>query len=292
MHYVYLLKSKKNSQKIYIGSTDNLKRRLEEHNSGKSQFTRRYMPWKLLYYEAYSERLLAETREQRLKYNGNAIRELKKRVGIFPNKNFRKSGAGFTLIELLVSIGIMSVILMLILASYTNVMQTKIKSMSQSEASQDGQNIINEMVKNIRKCKLSYALYGDSIPGNNVTTTLILEDLGETATSTLTYIAYRRCSPDGVNYVIQKCQGTSCDLSESCLSENNFKTLSMSNLDVDKLDFHISPTTDPYEPGASIFFHPRVTIVMKFHSTRQLKGGGSTELIIQRTAPQEWQQKR
>ena len=43
-------------------------------------------------------------REQRLKYNGNALRELKKRIGLI------KSGAGFTLVEILVSIVVLIVV--------------------------------------------------------------------------------------------------------------------------------------------------------------------------------------
>jgi len=43
-------------------------------------------------------------REHRLKYNGNGIRELKKRIGLF------KSGAGFTLIELLIVIAVLGIL--------------------------------------------------------------------------------------------------------------------------------------------------------------------------------------
>lgn len=81
MYYVYILKSVKNNQ-IYMGSTNNLRRRVTEHNDGVVSSTKRYMPWKLFYYEAYPTEKLARTREKRLKYNGNAIRELKKRIGL------------------------------------------------------------------------------------------------------------------------------------------------------------------------------------------------------------------
>jgi predicted GIY-YIG superfamily endonuclease len=52
MYYVYLLK-KYNDDEIYIGHTNNLKRRFNEHNrAGKI--------WELLYYEAYKARKDAE----------------------------------------------------------------------------------------------------------------------------------------------------------------------------------------------------------------------------------------
>lgn len=108
MYYVYLLKSSKNGE-TYVGSTNDLKRRVEEHNSGHSASTRRYMPWTLLYYEAYIDEHMARIRESRLKHNGNAIRELKKRVGL----DSHKSGAGFTLIEILIVIAIFTVLIAL-----------------------------------------------------------------------------------------------------------------------------------------------------------------------------------
>ena len=81
MYYVYLLVSKINKQ-MYIGSTNNLKKRFKEHNDGKVISTKRYRPWILFYYEAYLSEKLARLREKRLKYNGNALRELKKRIGL------------------------------------------------------------------------------------------------------------------------------------------------------------------------------------------------------------------
>jgi putative endonuclease len=46
--YVYLLQSINYPEKRYIGSTENLKQRISEHNSGKSKYTKKYMPWKLV----------------------------------------------------------------------------------------------------------------------------------------------------------------------------------------------------------------------------------------------------
>lgn len=51
MYYVYVLKSKKD-QKLYIGHTQDLKKRLEAHNKGEVVSTEKRRPFKLLYYEA------------------------------------------------------------------------------------------------------------------------------------------------------------------------------------------------------------------------------------------------
>ena len=85
MYYLYILKSKF-VEEIYIGSTNDLKRRLKEHNDGVEISTKRYIPWVLYYYEAYLTEKLVRIREKKLKYNGNAIRELKKRIGLSDNK--------------------------------------------------------------------------------------------------------------------------------------------------------------------------------------------------------------
>lgn len=79
MYYVYLLKSL-NFEQIYVGSTNDLKRRFQEHNDGKEFHTNKYKPWKLVYYEAFDNEKAARIREQKLKDHGNAIRELKKRI--------------------------------------------------------------------------------------------------------------------------------------------------------------------------------------------------------------------
>ena len=81
MYFVYLLKSTTYDQ-YYIGSTNNLEKRLRQHNEGKSISTDRYKPWVIVYSEAYSTEKLARLREKQLKYHGNAKRELYKRLGI------------------------------------------------------------------------------------------------------------------------------------------------------------------------------------------------------------------
>lgn len=44
--YVYILVSKIDSSKTYVGVTKNFKRRLSEHNSGNCKSTCYYRPWK------------------------------------------------------------------------------------------------------------------------------------------------------------------------------------------------------------------------------------------------------
>ena len=51
MYYVYILQSLKD-KKLYIGFTDDLERRIKEHNEGKKFSTKSRRPFKLMFYEA------------------------------------------------------------------------------------------------------------------------------------------------------------------------------------------------------------------------------------------------
>jgi putative endonuclease len=63
---MYILQSVK-SGRYYIGHTDEVPRRLIEHNSGMTKYTRRGRPWKLMYVESYATRSAAMKRELEIK---------------------------------------------------------------------------------------------------------------------------------------------------------------------------------------------------------------------------------
>lgn len=79
MYALYILKSLKD-QNLYIGSTNNLKRRILEHNSGKVFSTKYRRPFKLVYCELYKSESDARKREHNLKLNGRALGQLKRRI--------------------------------------------------------------------------------------------------------------------------------------------------------------------------------------------------------------------
>jgi len=69
MYYVYVLRNQDvDSKSLYIGFTEDLRRRLAEHLQGKGgQTTRKGKNWKLIYYEAYLLKADALGREKFLK---------------------------------------------------------------------------------------------------------------------------------------------------------------------------------------------------------------------------------
>lgn len=70
MFYMYVLKNIKTG-KLYLGFTNDLRRRIEEHKAKNPE---------LLYYEAYKSKLDAQNREKKLKQRGQSIRWLKSRI--------------------------------------------------------------------------------------------------------------------------------------------------------------------------------------------------------------------
>lgn len=79
MHYFYILKSKKNG-KYYYGQTNDLQKRFYQHNHSLNKSTKPYIPWELIYYEAYQSKQLAEDREKKIKQFGRVWSLLMKRL--------------------------------------------------------------------------------------------------------------------------------------------------------------------------------------------------------------------
>jgi putative endonuclease len=66
MYYVYVISSKTRKY-IYVGITNNLNRRIAEHNGGYNKTTRAYRPFKLVLSEEFTNRIAAREREKYLK---------------------------------------------------------------------------------------------------------------------------------------------------------------------------------------------------------------------------------
>jgi putative endonuclease len=65
-YFTYVLYSE-TKNRLYIGHTDNMTRRFEQHCKGKVASTKPYIPYKLIYYEKFDSRLDAVKKEKQLK---------------------------------------------------------------------------------------------------------------------------------------------------------------------------------------------------------------------------------
>ena len=75
MFHVYVLISEKNDR-MYVGSTEDVNRRLVRHNAGHSKSTRHGVPWKLVHFESFETRSEAIWKEKYYK-TGKGREELK-----------------------------------------------------------------------------------------------------------------------------------------------------------------------------------------------------------------------
>tara|TARA_B100000965_G_C19529476_1_gene730406 strand:+ start:111 stop:359 length:249 start_codon:yes stop_codon:yes gene_type:complete len=78
-YYVYMLKSQGKKPVTYIGYTNNIKKRLALHNSGKgAKFTRGRI-WKLIYKEIFKSKSKAISRESYIKKNRSLRNKIKEK---------------------------------------------------------------------------------------------------------------------------------------------------------------------------------------------------------------------
>jgi putative endonuclease len=80
MWYVYILQSQKEPDYFYKGSTNDLRRRVGQHNNCLVSSTRTRLPYKLVYYEAYLSEYAARIRESSIKSSGSVSVPLLRRI--------------------------------------------------------------------------------------------------------------------------------------------------------------------------------------------------------------------
>ena len=66
MYFVYILQSKKDGS-LYVGSTENVKQRVAEHNSGKAKYSSSERPYVLKWFCSFPNKQLALKFEKYLK---------------------------------------------------------------------------------------------------------------------------------------------------------------------------------------------------------------------------------
>ena len=77
MWTVYILESL-SAKRHYVGCSNNLARRLREHNSGSNKATLWHKPWRVIYSEEFEDQTKAYLREKQIKSykGGNAFKKL------------------------------------------------------------------------------------------------------------------------------------------------------------------------------------------------------------------------
>tara|TARA_Y100001958_G_C21114115_1_gene460193 strand:+ start:613 stop:861 length:249 start_codon:yes stop_codon:yes gene_type:complete len=79
-YYVYMLKSKGIKSVSYVGYTNNLKKRVDLHNSGKGAKFTRGRKWILIYKEKFESKNEAISREYYIKRNKQLRKKIKDNI--------------------------------------------------------------------------------------------------------------------------------------------------------------------------------------------------------------------
>ncbi|MCC6690670.1 MAG: GIY-YIG nuclease family protein [Bacteroidia bacterium] len=91
MFFVYVLESLKDST-TYIGFTEDVEKRLDQHNSGQTRSLKKKLPLRLVYVEEYESKTEARKRELKLKNSSWEKEQLYKKI--FPKKFMVRSSRG------------------------------------------------------------------------------------------------------------------------------------------------------------------------------------------------------
>ena len=78
IYYVYMLKSKGIKPVTYVGYTNNLKKRINLHNSGKGAKFTRGRKWQLIFKEKFKSKKEAISREYYIKKNRSLRKKIEK----------------------------------------------------------------------------------------------------------------------------------------------------------------------------------------------------------------------
>ena len=84
-YFTYILLSLK-SGKFYIGSSDDIERRLQDHNWSRTPSTKSGIPWKVVYWEVFESRAEAVSREFEIK-SKKSRKYIEKLIDGFINSN-------------------------------------------------------------------------------------------------------------------------------------------------------------------------------------------------------------
>ena len=72
-HYVYILRSESDPAKHYVGQTEDLEKRIKQHNNGDSAYTNKYKPWIVETHIVFLNKKLAKQFEKYLKTGSGKV---------------------------------------------------------------------------------------------------------------------------------------------------------------------------------------------------------------------------
>lgn len=171
-----------------------------------------------------------------------------------------KSGAGFTLIEAVVALGIFSIATTYAVSIFVQSNQIQKRTANIQRITADARYVLEVMSREVRLGHLDYNYSGYTLPLDANQAELALLDVNGQP------VRFKRFDEGTGRFTVQVCEGAGC-------ASNLYYDITPKDLSVEKLNFYISPATDPFvwDLGQAMYSNneqPRVTIVMETKSIR------------------------
>jgi len=160
----------------------------------------------------------------------------------------KKNNPGFTLAEMLVTVGVFAIAMSVSSSIFINVNNLQQQTANMGKLQNEGRYVLEKISKEIRGRELDYA------------STLL------SATGTTDILVFKKDELGDVYKIFFDHASSSIDVETDNVDTGIAKTAHLSSDEIiaDRLEFKISPVTDPYEVGAlnPPLEQPRVTMVM------------------------------
>lgn len=146
-----------------------------------------------------------------------------------------KQHSAFTLIELLITASIFSVAALLATTVFSNIQHTQRKIQNQQRINADGRYVIETIARSIRTGSVNYGMFTNSVISPNPATAISTIDQDGKVT------CYRWNDP---NKTVEVASNTGA----SCPTTSSWIAFTPDDVQVDTLNFFVTPTSDPFRP--------------------------------------------
>ncbi len=163
--------------------------------------------------------------------------------------------------EIIVAVGVFSVLILAVMGIFTSSLRGQQAIIAQARVDREAQLLLQTFTKRIRSSRVDYEAYGGTVSSSENTLSLI--DQSDTQLS----FVY-----DSANNEI-----------DVVFDSGSPIPISSGNVSVTNLVFYITPSANPFSPGASPGVQPRVTVVMTLSAS---EGKTQVSNTIQQTIPQ------
>jgi len=186
----------------------------------------------------------------------------------------------------MVSLGILVVVILSAMGIYLRVIGTREQSLGDLNIQEEGQYIMGLIVKDIRAGQIDYSSYVGDLdePEDDL---MLLDSSSDEIRYKSDLAGSGSCTQN--RCVLKKCKGLIVD--DYCDDDNNYEDITMTDISIERLDFYINPTSNPFTAGSESYNHPHVTIILELKSL-VAKSATTAEVVLQQTVSQRYTKRK